>query len=235
MVTDRNTYEQFADQYASMIENDHTKEFSTYSHLVVPALLERVGDVSGLKVLDAGCGEGYVSRILSDRGADVTGIDISLSLIEFARVRDEQGGIDYHAHDLSKLLPQYGAKFDLVVSNLVLNDVFDYLGFIDTISSVTRLNGHFVLSINNPYSAVIRDKVTNYFDSGEWINYTYLEVPYFHRTLEDYMTAFLNAGFLLRGLSDVQPSEELLTRTEEAQRYFHFPFFMVLDFVKGGA
>jgi 2-polyprenyl-3-methyl-5-hydroxy-6-metoxy-1,4-benzoquinol methylase len=43
-----------------------------------PVLWQLAGDVRGMDVLDVGCGTGYLSRKLKDRGADVTGIDLSV-------------------------------------------------------------------------------------------------------------------------------------------------------------
>ncbi len=39
----------------------------------------------GRRVLDAGCGNGYFSRMLAGRGAEVTGVEPAESLISFAR------------------------------------------------------------------------------------------------------------------------------------------------------
>src|SRR6266699_1372752 len=58
-------------------------------------------------VLDAGCGEGYLSRILAHRGANVTGIDISTRLVEIGRAKDPEGQITYQVADLSQPLPAY--------------------------------------------------------------------------------------------------------------------------------
>ena len=46
-------------------------------HLVNPVLLRMLGDASGRRVLDAGCGNGYFSRMLARRGASVTMTSIS--------------------------------------------------------------------------------------------------------------------------------------------------------------
>jgi 2-polyprenyl-3-methyl-5-hydroxy-6-metoxy-1,4-benzoquinol methylase len=233
-----NTYDQFANQYASIVEKPTEGEFSPYHSLVLPYLLELVGDVTGLMVLDAGCGDGYVARILADHGARVVGADISHRLIELAQDSSSGRKIEYLVHDLSKPLPQYVHHFDLVVSNLVLNDVYDHVGFAHTLGSVLKRTGRLVLSMNNPYSAVMRNKVVNYFDSGKAVQYEGLaskgvRVFHFHRTFEEYVTAFRDAGFLLKSLSDVYPVKAMNQDSSVLQKYHHFPFFMVLEFVKG--
>src|SRR4030095_9263600 len=139
--------------------------------LIIPQVLEMIGDTEGLTVLDAGCGEGIVSRLLAERSASVTGIDISPRFIEFARERDVTKHIHYEVHDLSQPLPQYEGAFDLIVSNMVLNDVPDYRGYITTLSQLLKANGRIVLSMNNPYSAVLREKVESYFDSDKAVLY----------------------------------------------------------------
>jgi 2-polyprenyl-3-methyl-5-hydroxy-6-metoxy-1,4-benzoquinol methylase len=197
-----NAYDQFANQYARMVEKPSEGEFSPYHSLVLPYLLEFLGDVTGLTVLDAGCGSGYVARILARQGACVVGVDISPRLIELAQGSSSSGMIEYLVHDLSKPLPQYVHHFDLVVSNLVLNDVRDHVGFAHTLGNVLKRMGRLVLSMNNPYSAVMRNKVENYFGSGKAAQYEGLaskgvQVFFFHRTFEEYVTAFRDVWSLL--------------------------------------
>ncbi len=48
----------------------------------------------------------------------------------------------------------YQRRFDLLVSHLVLNDVYDYQGFLTTLGTVTKGGGRLVLSMNNPYSYI---------------------------------------------------------------------------------
>jgi 2-polyprenyl-3-methyl-5-hydroxy-6-metoxy-1,4-benzoquinol methylase len=54
---------------------------------------ERLGDLTGLHVLDVGCGDGSNSVLLASRGARVTGIDISSRSIELATERARLAGV----------------------------------------------------------------------------------------------------------------------------------------------
>ena len=68
---------------------------SDYQNLFLqPRMLALAGDVAGRRVLDLGCGEGAYSRELARRGARVTGIDGSATLIDAARQRAEAAGLD---------------------------------------------------------------------------------------------------------------------------------------------
>src|ERR1043165_8328054 len=54
---------------------------------LMPRMLEMVGEVSGRRMLDLGCGEGGYARELTRRGADITGVDGSETLVQIARER----------------------------------------------------------------------------------------------------------------------------------------------------
>src|SRR5258708_17282 len=53
-------------------------------HLLNGTLLRMLGDIRGRHVLDAGCGQGYLSRMLAERGAQVVGVEPGQSLYEYA-------------------------------------------------------------------------------------------------------------------------------------------------------
>lgn len=206
----------------------------------IARFLAEIGDISGLTILDAGCGEGYLSRKLIQRGAKVTGIDIAEKLVDIARAKDTKGEITYKVADLSKPLPDYREHFDLIASFFVLNDVYDYRGFLSTLSSVAKPGGRLVMFINNPYSFVVRGHVTDYFDSDKVFPYRGMaeegiKVHFYQRTLEEYIAACIMAGFQLQRLIDIPtPEGSFKRRGDTLTPVGHqFPFFMILSFVKG--
>lgn len=73
-------------------------------------------DLSGARILDAGCGAGQMSAELAARGAEVVGVDLSASLLEVARDRlpeASRGRVTFAAGDM--LDPAFG-RFDHVVA-----------------------------------------------------------------------------------------------------------------------
>lgn len=204
--------------------------------LLMP-MLELLGDITNRRVLDAGCGEGYLARALADRGARVTGIDLSPRLIEQARDKDPDGRIDYQVADLSQTLPAMAGSFHAAASYLVLNDVKDYRGFAATLAAALKPQGRLVLAFNNPHSAVIDRHVADYFDSGAVSPYRGLweagiKAYYHHRTLEDYLDAFQAGGLRLIKLAGIAA----LAGSHKPDAYLplggRFPRFMLLAFRK---
>ena len=68
-------------------------------HLVNPVLLRMLGDLTGHRVLDADCGNGYFSRILARRGAIVTGVEPASALAASWR--------EHGAYQVSEYLADY--------------------------------------------------------------------------------------------------------------------------------
>jgi len=229
-------YDPFAERYAEMVawrEADPTRD------LPLAPLLAEAGDVAGLQTLDAACGEGYLARILARRGAVVTGADLSARLIALAERRaataPDDPPIRYLVADLSQPLPAALEGFALAVSHLALNDIADERGFFRTVADGVAPGGRFILSLNNPYSYVLRSHVRDYFAAGA---YSYrgmaeqgVAVSFYQRTLAQYLDAAFAASWRLRRLIDVPTPEGSFTRRADTllPMGYHFPFFMILS------
>ena len=79
------------------------------------AIMEKLPkDLTGLRVLDAGCGTGALSRMLDERGAEVVGVDISDKLIEVAKNRSgSNSNIEYFSGDMKE--ESFG-NFDYIIA-----------------------------------------------------------------------------------------------------------------------
>lgn len=81
----RAAYDVVAADYASHFPDAGAEAPSDLAML--DAFAAAVRDAGGGQVLDAGCGPGRMSRYLADRGADVTGVDLSPGMVAQARQR----------------------------------------------------------------------------------------------------------------------------------------------------
>ncbi len=108
------------------------------NHFLMPNMLAMVGAVTGLDLLDLGCGEGGYSRELARRGAKVVGVDGSARLIEIARERAAADNIavELRCANANRLDGIADTSFDRVLASMSLMDVEDYPGAIREIARV---------------------------------------------------------------------------------------------------
>ena len=77
------------------------------------ATMEALGPLSGLSLLDAGCGTGLALRLAAERGARVSGLDASAALLDM--VRGQLPDADLRVGDIEEL-PYDDATFDVVTA-----------------------------------------------------------------------------------------------------------------------
>jgi ubiquinone/menaquinone biosynthesis C-methylase UbiE len=138
-----------------------------------PVLWKFAGDVSGLTVLDAGCGTGYLSKKLYDQGARVTGIDFSERMIEIAQALHPD--MDFRVDSCSELRRLDEEHFDLVIANYVIMDTPDLEGTMTAFSRVLKNDGVAVLVFSHPCFLQGRATVTQ---NGDEVSYSW-DFPYF--------------------------------------------------------
>ena len=109
-----------------------------------PSVLKRLGDVVGLKCLDAACGLGHWSRLLVEQGAaNVVGVDISEEMIKgaYATLPEKMTSkVSFEIGDLTRPIAVNGGPFDLVFAGWLLNYAPDF----ETMTSMWR-NVHDIL------------------------------------------------------------------------------------------
>ena len=119
--------------------------------LLNPTIFRMLGDIAGAHILDAGCGQGYLSRLMAARGARVVGVEPAARLTAYARQREaerNQGAV-FFERDLSRL-GDVGGPFDAVVANMVLLDIADWRAAMRNCVEALRPGGTFVYSLLHP-------------------------------------------------------------------------------------
>jgi 2-polyprenyl-6-hydroxyphenyl methylase/3-demethylubiquinone-9 3-methyltransferase len=111
--------------------------------------------LTGLRVLDVGCGGGLLSEAMSRLGADVHGIDVVDRNIEVARLHAESEGLDIH-YSLTgaETLAATDGRFDVVLNMEVVEHVPDVDGFMTAVGKLIAPGGVLcVATINRTFRA----------------------------------------------------------------------------------
>ncbi|MEO0701994.1 MAG: magnesium protoporphyrin IX methyltransferase [Pseudomonadota bacterium] len=109
-------------------------------------------DLSGVRVLDAGCGAGQMTAALAARGADVTAVDISPQLIEVARARlpsDTPGQVRFVAGDMLGDLGEH--DFVVAMDSLIYYSVPDIAAALDRLAERVRGGVVFTVAPRTPF------------------------------------------------------------------------------------
>jgi ubiquinone/menaquinone biosynthesis C-methylase UbiE len=220
------------------------------SELTDRAVLEAIGPTDGLTVLDAGCGEGYLSRILAQDGAETIGIDACPDLIKSAQELATDAGlaIDYHVGTVDDL-PIRDGQCDVVVCNHVLNDLQDIATPFREFARVIREGGRIVILMLHPcfYSANAERSVNHRYPTpDEYFHLRTIEqqfkvagitspakVVMWFRPLEDYILQLHESGLYITSLSEPHPSADQLVADSWWHANFVRPLFMLIVATKG--
>jgi 2-polyprenyl-3-methyl-5-hydroxy-6-metoxy-1,4-benzoquinol methylase len=133
-------------------------------------ILGLAGDVSGLRVLDVGCGDGTLALELWKRGASVTAIDSSVAMIDEARKRAEaqKAIIDFKVA-VAEELPFPAQQFDVVTAVTILCFIGDAAPAFQEIARVLRPGGRLVIGELGKWSLwAAGRRLRAWFGSGLW-------------------------------------------------------------------
>ena len=125
-------------------------------HQINPARLqfvERFVVLSGLRVLDVGCGGGILSEALAERGATVVGIDLAESALQAAEAHRAGQAVEYRLES-SRETAARGEVFDVVTCMEMLEHVADPAAVLRDIHALLKPGGWaFFSTINRTLKA----------------------------------------------------------------------------------
>jgi 2-polyprenyl-3-methyl-5-hydroxy-6-metoxy-1,4-benzoquinol methylase len=205
----------------------------TRQYLLNPAIFALLGDISGKTILDAGCGQGYLCRLLTRRGAMMTGVEPAEAWYVSAQQREQTKplGIHYIQADLAAWHAQ-PEMFDVVIANMVFMDIPDYVPALHNCVTALKKGGKLIFSLLHPcfeesgsaWAGKGFVEISDYFQART-VKQSY---AYFvHRPLSSYLNQIIQEGCIIQQMIEPQLDEDIAKRYH-AERYAHVPGYIVI-------
>jgi ubiquinone/menaquinone biosynthesis C-methylase UbiE len=200
------------------------------------------------KIMDAACGQGWLSGQLHKDYSQIVGFDSSEALIKEAK--DSFPDINFQVADATLSLPYDGDSFDHVILNMAAHDISDLPQAFASLHKILKPGGTFIMTIANPYYAfpvgvwkrgflgwLMRKKPSlkirpyhNFGRGHKLFNWQGPLSSYFY-PLSDYINHALEAGFSLKKFEELKIDEDS-KRFDSRYQLHRFPMIILTVFEK---
>lgn len=161
---------------------------------IVAAVMER----GPRTVLDVGCGEGWLARALTERGARVLGVDAVEALIEAARAASQGRYEVMRYEDLAA--GALDERFDVVVCNFALLGRESVDALFSALPGLLAADGAFIVQTLHPVVACGEEAYRDGWREGSWAGFGPAfgaAAPWYFRTLAGWFALFRRHGLEL--------------------------------------
>ena len=174
-----------------------------------PAIEQAILALQPGRVLDVGCGEGWLCRHLASQGIHTTGIDAIQSLVDSARRQHPEG--DYRCLSFSELDTGLTESFGVVVCNFSLFGERSVEQLLATLQTRLTPSGVLLVQTLHPLMACDGDyrsgwRETRWPGSGSDFG---AAPPWYFRTLENWLALFQRAGYRVNLEEPLDPQQKL--------------------------
>ncbi|WHS58275.1 class I SAM-dependent methyltransferase [Pseudomonas sp. G2-4] len=156
------------------------------------------------RVLDLGCGEGWLLRALAERAIEAVGVDGDATLVDAARAAGSSQVQVANYEALAQAKVDIGRDYDLICANFALLHQ-DIIPLLTAMNALLAPGGALLIQTLHPWSVA----AGNYQDG--WREETFAgfqghwqPMPWYFRTLSSWLNALEMAGFRLAGLQEPQ-------------------------------
>ncbi len=218
------------------------------------SLLGLIGNLTGKRILDIGCGNGYLIRKIQASALSVTGVDISENMVQEAKRLGYGSAPSLLCVASSDLLPLATGIYDAAICSLTINNLSSADMAKNTFREAGRIlkpGGLFVISLPHPHtlSAITRYRWTDWEEGqnqeslvpGEGFKRqimgrdgSMISIVNYYWPKETLTNFAKRVGLELDTVSEETATvDELARHPEELEPVFaEVPFFLVMRFVK---
>lgn len=207
-----------------------------------PALRSLLPALTGLRVVDLGCGAGQMASWAADQGASaVRAFDASARMIEKARAAAGRPVVEYAVLPMEDIALAPGSA-DVVMSGLAFHYIQDIEALFSRIHGWLAPGGLLAFSVEHPIMtcaarAWFHDErgerlhwpVDHYLEEGgrtvEWLGTTVERV---HRTVSSYARALIGAGFQIVDMREPAPTSDQIERWPALGDHRRRPPFLLM-------
>lgn len=185
--------------------------------------------IANKKIIDIGCGYGADMDYLLKHGATkISGAEINPHFLEELKKNPDLANTKTYQQSIYHLdLPQ---KYDLALSNMVLDQVQDLRLAFSNVTGVLKNNGLFIFSVMHPLNIATKDYKANLSDYFEKKTKTVhpkslnKDLFIYQRTMEDFSRALAQNGFVIKSIHEPQPKG----KTKKETVYYKLPGVLII-------
>jgi SAM-dependent methyltransferase len=136
----------YGGEASSYDSKNHVKSraIRRYYESLLNGLLNDLDRRHGCKMLDVGCGTGFLEDFLVARGAHVYAVDATAAMLETARAKFSEGRVSWIRADATRL-PFSALSFDMVCSNAVLHHLYDWRSLLRQMIDLLKPEGRLLI------------------------------------------------------------------------------------------
>ncbi len=171
------------------------------------AIVTTLASITAIKILDMGCGEGWLTRRMCSIGKKAVGVDAIAMLLNTARAKGDETyyQISYEEIINGKLIPE--APFDAIVFNFSIYQNELLLSLLKQTKKAVLENGYIIIQTLHPFFLIqqgLEYKSQRVNDSWEGLSGNFIDGhSWYARTFEDWINVFEQCNLRMYELKEI--------------------------------
>jgi len=207
-----------------------------------PIIIDVVKKNKPRLVLDAGCGEGYLSRKIAPLVNRLVAVDMSKKMIRIAQ-RKSAGfpNINYRIGNCRRMAFLREETIDCIIGQMLLNNVVDFKGLLREFNRISKKGAPILLSFLHPCFTIPQGSfwskremsyikiITDYFSEGlKEFHLNEKKILNYHRTISTVFNGIIESGFIIKKVVEPKATNNLIKHNPKYTRMKRIPGYILV-------